>query len=114
MGIPTQLQVATTPLMSQDDCAAIWGRLRITDRMQCVGGTGENSGCQGDSGGPLAYQDPPDGDHPTAKLICQQSGPRTSSSMTGSNLSSLKLKYDTHYRYFISFIVKNTFMKIYI
>merc|ERR1712135_279086 len=45
--IPTQLQVATTPLMSQDDCAAIWGNLRITDRMQCVGGTGENSGCQG-------------------------------------------------------------------
>merc|ERR1712136_552005 len=59
--IPTQLQVATTPLMSQDDCKAIWGNLRITDRMQCVGGTGENSGCQGDSGGPLAYQDPADG-----------------------------------------------------
>merc|ERR1711910_41870 len=59
--ISTQLQVATTPLMSQDDCAAIWGRLRVTDRMQCVGGTGENSGCQGDSGGPLAYQDPADG-----------------------------------------------------
>merc|ERR1712136_539952 len=59
--IPTQLQVAYTPLMSQDDCAAIWGNLRITDRMQCVGGTGENSGCQGDSGGPLAYQDPADG-----------------------------------------------------
>merc|ERR1712136_592941 len=58
---PTQLQVATTPLMSQDDCKAIWGNLRITDRMQCVGGTGENSGCQGDSGGPLAYQDPADG-----------------------------------------------------
>merc|ERR1711955_103352 len=59
--IPTQLQVATTPLMSQDDCKAVWGNLRITDRMQCVGGTGENSGCQGDSGGPLAYQDPADG-----------------------------------------------------
>merc|ERR1712136_715209 len=33
----TKSQVATTPLMSQDDCKAIWGNLRITDRMQCVG-----------------------------------------------------------------------------
>merc|ERR1712002_1215694 len=40
--IPHTLQVATTQLVSQEECA---------------GGRGVNSGCNGDSGGPLAVQD---------------------------------------------------------
>merc|ERR1712212_685736 len=55
------LQVAYTPLVDLHTCRQSWGVSRITDRMQCVGGNGVNSGCKGDSGGPLAVQDPEDG-----------------------------------------------------
>merc|ERR1712002_908835 len=59
--LPTQLQLADTNLVSQEDCRAYWGVRRITDRMQCIGGNGINSGCMGDSGGPLVVVDPDDG-----------------------------------------------------
>merc|ERR1712212_413601 len=59
--LPTQLQLAETNLVSQEDCRDYWGVRRITDRMQCIGGNGINSGCMGDSGGPLVVTDPDDG-----------------------------------------------------
>merc|ERR1712183_1203948 len=55
--VPTQLQGATTVLVSMDDCARTWGSRNLSDRMQCAGGQGINSGCMGDSGGPLAVQE---------------------------------------------------------
>jgi len=55
------LQVAYTPLVDLHTCRQQWGITRITERMQCVGGNGVNSGCKGDSGGPLAVQDSDDG-----------------------------------------------------
>merc|ERR1712136_48727 len=55
------LQVAYTPLVDIQSCRQQWGITKITERMQCVGGNGVNSGCKGDSGGPLAVQDPEDG-----------------------------------------------------
>jgi len=56
--IPKIMQVAQTVLVSQNECASIWGtEIPITSRMQCAGGQGINSGCQGDSGGPLAVND---------------------------------------------------------
>merc|ERR1711936_1389817 len=55
------LQVAYTPLVDLHTCRQQWGVTRITERMQCVGGNGVNSGCKGDSGGPLAVQDSDDG-----------------------------------------------------
>ncbi|XP_002126092.2 trypsin delta-like [Ciona intestinalis] len=55
--IPSTLQFVYTELVSQADCAAVWGAsLSITDTMQCAGLVG-NSACQGDSGGPLAVND---------------------------------------------------------
>nr|XP_026695733.1 transmembrane protease serine 9-like [Ciona intestinalis] len=54
--IPDNLQFAYTDLISQLQCKASWGN-QVTDRMQCAGGVGVNSGCQGDSGGPLAVND---------------------------------------------------------
>jgi len=55
--LPTQLQGATTKLTSYEECVKYWGSRHITERMQCVGGEGINSGCMGDSGGPLAVQE---------------------------------------------------------
>jgi len=55
--VPTQLQGATTVLVSLNDCARTWGSRNLSDRMQCAGGQGVNSGCMGDSGGPLAVQE---------------------------------------------------------
>jgi len=59
--LPTQLQLAETNLVDIEECRAYWGARRITDRMQCIGGNGINSGCMGDSGGPLVVTDPDDG-----------------------------------------------------
>ena len=45
--IPKIMQVAETVLVSQNECASIWGsEVQITSRMQCAGGQGINSGCQ--------------------------------------------------------------------
>ena len=43
--VPTQLQGATTTLVSLSQCARTWGSSSLTDRMQCAGGQGVNSGC---------------------------------------------------------------------
>ena len=40
------LQVAYTPLVDIQTCRQQWGITRITERMQCVGGNGVNSGCK--------------------------------------------------------------------
>lgn len=42
---PKTMQMATTNLVSDDVCRKYWG-LRITNRMQCVGGNGMNSACK--------------------------------------------------------------------
>jgi len=55
--VPTQLQGANTVLVSETDCARTWGSRNLSDRMQCAGGQGINSGCMGDSGGPLAVKE---------------------------------------------------------
>merc|ERR1711936_115720 len=58
---PDTLQVAITELTDISVCQERYAPIRMTDRMQCVGGNGVNSACFGDSGGPLAVQDPDDG-----------------------------------------------------
>jgi len=59
--LPNQLQLADTFLVSATECKSYWGARRISDRMQCIGNPGVNSGCMGDSGGPLVVVDPDDG-----------------------------------------------------
>uniref|UniRef100_A0A3P9LP26 chymotrypsin n=1 Tax=Oryzias latipes TaxID=8090 RepID=A0A3P9LP26_ORYLA len=48
---PNNLQQASLPLLSNDDCKLYWGS-NISDVMICAGGAGATS-CMGDSGGPL-------------------------------------------------------------
>merc|ERR1739838_570442 len=55
--VPTQLQGATTTLVPLSQCARTRGSSSLTDRMQCAGGQGVNSGCMGDSGGPIAVKE---------------------------------------------------------
>merc|ERR1711936_120496 len=59
--LPNQLQLADTFLVSATECKSYWGARRISDRMQCIGNPGVNSGSMGDSGGPLVVVDPDDG-----------------------------------------------------
>merc|ERR1712002_105243 len=89
--VPTQLQGATTVLVSNTDCAKTWGSRNLSDRMQCAGGQGINSGCmvtpvahspsEMDSSGTLSVT--PHGDQASALSLCLPSGRRTPLSTAG-------------------------------
>ncbi|XP_069140846.1 fibrinolytic enzyme, isozyme C-like [Argopecten irradians] len=51
--LPDILQKATTTVLSNADCAEIWGADSINDGHVCVYTNGTNGACNGDSGGPL-------------------------------------------------------------
>merc|ERR1739838_362721 len=96
--VPTQLQGATTTLVSLSQCARTWGSSSLTDRMQCAGGQGVNSGCMetlvvqllSRKDVPGTLSETPHGVQANAKPACHQSGPRTLLSTAGSKTSSTK------------------------
>ncbi|KAK3519774.1 hypothetical protein QTP70_004294 [Hemibagrus guttatus] len=52
-----KLQEVQVRIISNSDCASMYGLLSITDKMICAGFTeGEKDSCTGDSGGPLVFK----------------------------------------------------------
>ncbi|XP_061096488.1 mast cell protease 3-like [Conger conger] len=51
-----RLQEVEVTVVDRNMCREMWGKIPITRRMMCAGGSDSNRGfCQGDSGGPLVY-----------------------------------------------------------
>ena len=53
-GVPTVLQKLTLPVITDDECRAVYGHSQVLDSNLCAGiKEGGKDSCQGDSGGPL-------------------------------------------------------------